>query len=239
VSETAATEPAASDRPGWLNTATFWVFWAVVGGFLRLWFRLRIENRPRLQGAFVLAPNHASFLDPLLVGGALRRRVVFMMTEVIWRSPRLHWFYRWSHAIPVAERSSNREALRAAREVLRQGRVIGIFPEGGLSRDGGLLLGNPGAVSLVLNAAVPIVPVGVIGADRALAPGKWFPRPRRIVIRFGDPILPAELVALAPEDRKARLVAATRLIMERIAALTGTESREAELGRLRRGAPAG
>jgi 1-acyl-sn-glycerol-3-phosphate acyltransferase len=239
VSEPAAAELPAASPPGWLNTAVFWVFWATVGLFVRLWFRLRVENRPRLPGAFVLAPNHASFLDPLLVGASLRRRIVFMMTEVIWRSPRLGWFYRWNRAIPVAVRSSNREALRAAREVLRQGRLIGIFPEGGLSRDGGLLLGNPGAVSLVLNEDVPIVPVGIVGADRALPPGAWLPRPRRVVVRFGDAILPAELHAIAPDDRKARLVAATRLIMERIAALTGTESREAELERLRRQAVRG
>ena len=62
---------------------------------------------------------------------------------------------------------------------------------------------------------------------------------RRVVIRFGEPILPADLQALAPDDRKARLAAATRLIMTRIAALTGAESREAELERLRRQAVPG
>ncbi|MEO6598099.1 MAG: lysophospholipid acyltransferase family protein [Planctomycetota bacterium] len=197
--------------------------------WVRLWFRLRVEGAAPANGAYVLAVNHASFLDPLLVGTSVRRRVVYMMTEVVWRSPWLGWFYRWNRTIPLAVRGGNREAMRAARSVLQQGRVIGIFPEGGLSRDGQPLLGNPGAVSLVLNEGVPIVPVGIVGASAAMPLGAWWPRPRRITIRLGDPITPQELDAIGGGDRRGRLQAATRLIMRRIASLTGHESREAVL----------
>jgi 1-acyl-sn-glycerol-3-phosphate acyltransferase len=113
--------------------------------------------------------------------------------------------------------------------VLQQGRVIGVFPEGGLSRDGQPMLGNPGAVSLVLTEGVPIVPVAISGASRAFPPSVKWPRPRRIEVRFGQPILPAELDTLAAGDRRGRLQAATRLIMDRIAALGGQQSREAQL----------
>ena len=227
----AAERPPAPDLaapPGRLNNLLFWLFWATFGIAARLWFRVRVEGRPPLQGALVLAPNHTSYLDPILLGAVLRRRVTFLMTEVIWRSPLMGWFYRWNKAIPVSVRNGNREALRAARSVLEQGRVLGIFPEGGISRDGGLLLGNPGAVSLVLAAGAPILPVGIEGAHAAFPVGAWFPRPRRITIRFGAPILPAELEAAAP-DRKTRLQAATTLIMQRIARLNGTSAREDEL----------
>ena len=149
-----------------------------------------------------------------------------MMTAVHYRSPLLGWFYRFNHTISVEQRRGNRHALRAARDVLRRGAVLGIFPEGGISRDGDLLLGNPGAVSLVLSEKVPIVPVGVIGADRALGFGAWFPRPKRITVRFGDPIHFEELEKILPGSRKERLEAATRLLMERIAELTGKTSRE-------------
>lgn len=231
--ESGGAVPAIAAPPWWGNRCAFALVWVFVWLLTRLLFRVRVENPPRLRGGYVLAPNHGSFLDPLVLGTALRRRVVFLMTEVIWRAPAMHWFYRLSRSIPVAVRGGNREALRAARAVLQQGRIIGIFPEGGISRDGGLLLGNPGAVSMVLAADVPIVPVAILGSFAAMPPGRWLPRPVRITVRFGAPILPQELAAGAPEGRKARLQFATRLIMERIAALAGATTREAELERAR------
>lgn len=218
-----------SAPPGWLSNALFWPFWLACRLWLLLWFRLRIVGTPPAGGAYVLAANHTSFIDPIVLGASVRRRVVFLMTEVVWRSRAMGWFFRWNRTIPLSTRSGNRDALRTARSVLQQGRVIGIFPEGGLSRDGLPLLGSPGAVSLVLNENLPIVPVGIRGAGEAFPPGARWPRPRRITVSFGEPILPAHLDALGAGDRRARLQAATRLIMDRIAALNGQRSREAEL----------
>lgn len=220
--------PPLAAPPGVLSNALFWLFWAVFGLPLRLWFRLRIVGSPPMRGAYVLAANHTSFLDPLLIGACLRRRIVFLMTAVVWRSAAFGWFYRWNKAIPLQATGGNRDALRAARLVLQQGRVVGIFPEGGLSRDGLPMLGNPGAVSLVLNEGVPIVPVGIVGAHEAMPPGRLLPRPRQITVRFGAPITAAELDA-GGSDRRGRLQAATSLIMGRIAELTGQVPREAEL----------
>lgn len=216
--------------PGWLSNALYWPFWVCCRLFLHTWFRVRIVGAPPDHGAYVLAANHTSFVDPIVLGAAVRRRVIFLMTEVVWRSRTMGWFYRWTRTIPLTVRSGNREALRAARAVLQQGRVVGIFPEGGISRDGLPLLGSPGAVSLVLNENVPIVPVGITGAAAALPPGAIWPRPRRITLTFGEPILPAHLDAIGGGERRARLQAATRLMMDRIAALNGHRSREAELG---------
>lgn len=199
---------------------------------MRVWFRLRAENRPDLRGPCVLAANHASYLDPLLIGAVVPRRIVYLMTETVWRSRAMGWFYRWNRAIPLAVRTANRDAMRAARSVLQQGRVLGIFPEGGLSRDGGLLLGNAGAVALVLQEGVPIVPVGIVGADRALPLGARFPRPRRVTVRFGQPITADELAGLS-RDRRVRLQLATDRIMTAIAQLVGRDTREQELAHAR------
>lgn len=221
-------------RPSRADDALFQAFRWSFGSCLRVWFRLRVEGAPPARGPFVLAANHTSFVDPLVLGAVTRSRVVYMMTEVVWRSRALGWFYRWNRAIPIRARGGNRDAMRAARSVLQQGRVLGIFPEGGLSRDGLPMLGNPGAVSLVLQENVPIVPVGIVGAHDAFAPGARWPQPRRITIRFGAPIAPAELDALGGGDRRQRLREATTTIMRRIAALTGHEAREDVLARAAR-----
>ena len=210
--------------PGTLDNLAFWMFHSLVRASMRIFFRCRIEGAPPATGGYVLAANHSSYLDPLILGSSLRRRVIYLMTETVWRSASAGWFYRWTRSIPLSARGGNREALRAARDVLKQNRVIGIFPEGGISRDGKLMLGSPGAVSLVLNEGLPIVPVGIIGANEALPVG-GSPRFRRITIRYGQPITPAECEALGG-DRKARLRFATRLIMQRIAELTEQEARE-------------
>jgi 1-acyl-sn-glycerol-3-phosphate acyltransferase len=209
---------------GALDNAVFYPFHMLVRMLLGLIFRLRVEGAPPASGGYVLAANHTSFLDPVILGSSVRRRISFLMTETVWRSASSGWFYRWNRSIPLSARGGNREGLRAAREVLKQQRVVGIFPEGGISRDGKLMLGSPGAVALVLNEGMPIVPVGIIGADEVMPVSGGF-RFRRITVRYGKPILPEEIAALG-SDRKTRLREATRLIMQRIADLVGQDARE-------------
>ena len=199
------------------------------GLFVRAYFRMRIENPPALAGPYVLVGNHASLLDPLLVGIANKRRIVFLMTSVIYRSPRLGWFYRLVRCIPLAPTGGNRDALRRAAEALTVGHALCVFPEGGLSRDGSLMLGSPGAVALVLSENVPVVPFGIVGAHRALPPHRSWPRPRPITVRFGAPIDPEELRALGAGDRRTRLHEATCRVMREIAVLVGQTAREDEL----------
>lgn len=217
-------ERLSTPPPRWDN-CLFWPFRALLQLLLKLYFRWEVQGSPPASGGYVLAANHASLLDPLLLGCSVRRRVIYLMTETVWRSASAGWFYRWNRTIPLSARGGNRDALRAAREVLKQERVVGIFPEGGLSRDGQLMLGSPGAVSLVLSGGLPIVPVGIVGAADALPAGAGLPRPVKVVVRFGEPITPEELDALGG-DRRARLQNATRLIMQRIAALTDQRARE-------------
>jgi len=192
----------------------------------RPYLRLTVEGQPRLEGPFVVVANHASYLDPVLLGAALRRRCVFMMTDLFYRDPRLQWLYRWFRAIPVAMRGGNREAMRAARAVLERGEVLAMFPEGGISRDGELYLGNPGAVALTLAASVPVVPAAIVGAHEVLGVQHSLPRPRRVIVRFGAPIAASDLAAVAGEGRKVRLARSTERIMTAIADLGGQTTRE-------------
>jgi 1-acyl-sn-glycerol-3-phosphate acyltransferase len=209
------------------------VLYVTCNALFRVYFRYRAYDSPRLQGPFVLVANHTSQLDPLLLGAGLRRRLCYMMTEVFYRSPRAHRLFRFFRAIPVALRGGNRDAIRAARAELARGAVVAIFPEGGLSRDGVPLLGNPGAVALVLSEGVPVVPAAIIGAHDAVGPHRAFPRPSRITVRYGRPLQPDELMGEAGASRKARLAAATERLMRAIAELGGQTAREDVLRELR------
>ena len=199
---------------------------------LKVYFRVRAENRPKLDRGFVLVANHASLLDPLILGAVTSgwvgtHRVVFMMHSAMARSRLLGWFYRWNRIIPVSPQGRNKTALRAAREVLAGGEVLGVFPEGGLTRDGQLLLGSPGAVSLGLAKNAPVLPVGIVGASRSLPYTGGFPWPSKIIVRYGEPIPVAEL--MGDGDRKQRLTRATTRIMQEIAELIGQTAREDQL----------
>lgn len=212
--------------------AAYLALWCFFSIAFKVWFRLRVTNRPRLEGPYVLVANHTSFLDPFLVGAALHRRCVFMMTEVFYRDPRSRWFYRLARAIPVAIRGGNRDAMRAARASLGRGEIITVFPEGGISRDGLLFLGNPGAVALVLSERVPIVPAAIVGAHEAAPIHRSIPRPGRIEVRFGEPIAPEQL-DFEGVARKRRLALATEAIMTAIAELGGQQAREPVVRALR------
>jgi 1-acyl-sn-glycerol-3-phosphate acyltransferase len=147
------------------------------------------------------------------------------MTSFVWRSRSLNWFYRWMRAIPLSPRGSNRDALRAAKQTLGRGEVLGVFPEGGISRDGLLMLGSPGAVSLVLGEEVPVVPCGIVGAHATLPFAGRRIRRHGVVVRFGSPLQPGDLV-LPELPRKQRLAFATRRIMQEIARLSEQVARE-------------
>lgn len=196
---------------------------------MRLYFRWRLVNVPKMTDGFVVVANHGSFLDPMVVGAACPRNVSFLINAVTYRSPLMGWFYRLFEAIPVDLGGRNRASLRTAREQLAGGAVVGVFPEGGITRDGGMLLGNPGAVALVLANAVHVVPVGLRGVAEAFPYGASFPRPKRIEVHFGEPIPAAEL--MVGDDRKQRLTQATERLMREIGQLCGQESREDELRR--------
>ena len=222
----AAIERAARPFPLWKRAVHVCVR-SAVRAFCRVYFRWRIEGGEDLPESCVLVANHSSFLDPVVLGAASSRVVTFLMTSTTFREPALRWFYELYEAIPLDPRGGNRDALRRARAALEAGKVVGVFPEGGISRDGLPILGNPGAVSLVLAKGVSVVPVGLVGVSDALPYEAGFPRPRKIRVRFGRPIPAEEL--MVGGDRKERLNQATTRIMREIAALCGRVAREDEL----------
>lgn len=218
--------------PGWVDTLGRALLKNTIRVFLRVYFRWRVLNRPTLKGGYVVVANHSSFLDPIILGVANRQNVAFLINSASNRSRLMGWFYRLYRSIPVDLRGGNRDALRQCHAALDAGEVVGVFPEGGITRDGGLILGNPGAVALVLRKNVAVVPVGLVGVHDAMPYGRFLPRPTRIEVRYGDPIPASEFDVGG--SRKERLAIATARIMREIAQLCDQTSREDELAALRK-----
>jgi 1-acyl-sn-glycerol-3-phosphate acyltransferase len=153
---------------------------------------LRRKNAGR-TGVFLLAANHISHFDPLIISSAIRRKIDWMTMAEIFRSPVLGFLLRAVDAFPVDRDRADRKTIRTAIERLKEGHIVGLFPEGGI-RDGArsLLEGaplRPGASTLAHIAGVPILPCVILGSDRLYSTKRWLPLRRTPVwIAFGDPI---------------------------------------------------
>jgi 1-acyl-sn-glycerol-3-phosphate acyltransferase len=172
-----------------------------------IWFRLRahgIENLP--PGGALLLINHQSFLDPLMVGLPLRRPVSYLARENLFRVPVLGWLLTRTYVMPISRESAGTESLRESLRRMEHGFLVGIFPEGTRSLDGGLRELKPGFVALIRRVQVPVIPVAVAGAYEAFPRGAWFPRPSKIRVVYGSPLDPARLAELSQKGREAELV---------------------------------
>jgi 1-acyl-sn-glycerol-3-phosphate acyltransferase len=185
----------------------------------RWYFRFRVSGARQVPaaGPCLLVENHASYLDPIVLAMACPRPVRFIVDRAQYERLAVHWIAARTGAIPVENNPKDVGSLRRALEALRQGSVLGIFPEGGRSDDGALKPFKPGAALLALRADVPLVPVGIVGAYRAYPRQRRLPRPSPISVRFGAPILfPAEWRTRAARER---LDEATALVEAAIRAL--------------------
>ena len=164
----------------------------------RLYFRMRVqglEHVPR-EGAAILTPNHKSFWDSFFLGVCTRRHLRFMAkTELI--QGRYGPLLVRLGAFPVKRGEADADALETAREVLRQGGLLALFPEGTRVREPDEL-GDPkrGAGRLALESGAPLVPAAISGTDSLFAGG--LPKPKRVEVAFAEPIPVAEMVS-SPE----------------------------------------
>ncbi len=175
---------------------------------LRLLFRLfyrwqfvGVENVPA-KGGLLVVPNHASFLDPLLVGSAITcRKTRFMAKRELFKIRPFAWFIGSLGAFPVSRGAADRLALRTIFELLAQGQSVLLFPEGTRTLDGRLGEVNRGSGFIALGGKAPILPIFIKGSYQLWPKGKLLPCLfGRITISFGTPI---ELRATdAPDGEK-------------------------------------
>ncbi len=190
-----------------------------VSALLRLWFGVRVDGLEHVPatGGMVLAANHSTYADPVLLAAfSPRRPVRFMMLRSYWDLRVVGFLTSLFGAFPVNDRGITPETVRRCREVLDAGDVLGIFPEGGRSQDGRLRKPRPGAVVMAMAAGVPIVPVTIRGIFEAWPASRRLPRPGRVTIVFGEPFTD-HLACDCPDD-KERLAELSAALMARIGA---------------------
>ena len=191
--------------------------WALVHVFYRARSRGVVENVPR-KGACVVVCNHVSFVDALVVGAAVKRPVRFVMDHSIFRLPVLGFVFRTAKAIPIAPAREDAALMeRAFEEVhraLADGDVVGIFPEGKITKTGEINEFRPGIERIVRDTAVPVVPLalrGLWGSFFSRVEGSAMKRPfrrgvlSRIEVVAGVPVEAAGVTAKGLEDRVREL----------------------------------
>jgi 1-acyl-sn-glycerol-3-phosphate acyltransferase len=201
----------------------------VMGPVARLIYRPVIEgtdNIPR-NGPLLLASNHLSFVDSIVIPLVTPRRVVFLAKSEYFtghgiRGRLKRAMFTAVGAVPIQRGTAGaaQEALDSALEILNQGLAFGIYPEGTRSRDGRLYRGRTGVAWLALTAGCPVVPVGISGTQDIQPVGARVPRIRKITIRFGRPLDFSHLQAAKPGPARRE---ATDAVMAAIHQLSGQE----------------
>ena len=184
------------------------------------WEVVGLENVPP-DGPFISVSNHTHSLDPLLIMGSLPRRLCPLVADKWRRRPVIGQFVASVGAIFIRRGEVDRRALRQAMEALEQGKVLGIAPEGTRSKTGVMQEGRAGAAYIACLTGVPLLPVGVIGVEKALGKLRRLRRPQVKVV-IGRPFTLPPLPSKAG-GRGKRLREHTTEIMYRIAELLPEE----------------
>jgi 1-acyl-sn-glycerol-3-phosphate acyltransferase len=175
-----------------------------------------VEHLPP-TGAFVLAANHVSALDSVILDALLPRYPYFMAKSELFRHPLAAWFLRHAGAFPVERKGGDEWAIHHALHVLENGQVLGIYPEGTRSRDQGSLgKAKTGAVRIALQKNVPIVPVAISGTDTLLKQYRNPLNPPPVSVRIGEPFDIVSRVAQRPPSHET-IRELTKELMLRIA----------------------
>jgi 1-acyl-sn-glycerol-3-phosphate acyltransferase len=195
--------------PGFFGELRYWLYyvsWVVARSVFYVLFGLRLEGKKHVpkSGGFIVASNHQSLLDPIIVGIAVgpRRQLHYMARKTLFFPP-LSWLIRLYNAFPIERGGADFEALEAAEARVRAGLPVLVFPEGTRTCDGRLQRVRSGAARLALATGAPVVPCYIHGSFRAWPRGKKFLRPvRGMRVTLGEPIMP-EGKADSKRDRDA------------------------------------
>lgn len=209
----------------------YWVLKTIVlGPILKLLFRPWVEGEENIpeEGGAIFASNHLSFSDSVFLPLVVSRRVTFLAKSDYFTGRGVKGrltaaFFRGIGQLPV-DRSGGKAsnaALNSGLRVLGRGELLGIYPEGTRSPDGRLYRGRTGLARMALEAGVPVIPVAMIGTDKAQPTGKLIPRIMRIGVRVGKPLDFSRYEGM--EDDRFVLRSITDEVMYELMLLSGQE----------------
>ena len=208
-----------------LFEAVRWTFRGLVAGSCRPTV-VGLENVPK-EGPFIVAPNHLSFFDSVIVQALMPRPVAFFAKAEYFttggvKGKVMKSFFESVGSIPVerGEQAASVQALKTLLDILESGRGIGIYPEGTRSRDGILYRGRTGVGWLALATGAPVVPVGLIGTENLQPAGEKGFKPHHFTMKVGEPLY---FDKTGPDHSLPARREVTDRIMDAIAELSGQE----------------
>lgn len=211
---------------------SYFAAWILFRVLFSTCFRWRVFNPERVprEGPVILASNHASFLDPPLIGASLPRPINYLARDTLFRFPLVGAVLRSWNSVPVDREGGGAAGLRQILDRLLAGGGIILFPEGTRTRDGHLQAARSGVGLVVIKSSAPVVPVRMFGTFEAFGRHLRFPRPRRVAVKYGRPVQFADARREARNCSKVRLKEIYREIandlMREIATLAPHEDKE-------------
>ena len=168
---------------------------AILFVLLKLFFGIKIEGAENipLEGAFILASNHSSYLDPpILAAGCFDynrgRRLNFLAKDELFHGKLFGWYISKLGAFPIKRTFGDIGAIRESIRRIREGKPLVVFPEGERSPDGSLQEAFPGIALLATKTNIPIVPAFIKGAEEVLSVKSKAFKPHKIAVKFGKPL---------------------------------------------------
>jgi len=169
----------------------YYVIRALLWLLLKVFWRMEIigiENLPE-SGGLIIASNHVSYLDPAVLAASLNRKIYFITKKEVFKNGFVSFIFKNLNAISVDRENADILALKKAINILREGKVLGIFPEGSRSSNGELQELKLGAIRIAMKTGVPILPVGIIGTHKIYPRGIKLPIlfKYKIIVKYGAP----------------------------------------------------
>lgn len=164
--------------------------WLACRLYYALWHRWRVLNSERvpLTGPVILAANHGSYLDPPLIGSGMVRPINYLARDTLFRFPVFGSYLRALNVVPVDRDGAGAAGLKGILDRLHAGGAVILFPEGTRTSDGELKSARAGIGLTVIKSDAPVVPVRVFGTFEAWSRHKKLPRPRRVTVKYGEPM---------------------------------------------------
>jgi 1-acyl-sn-glycerol-3-phosphate acyltransferase len=168
----------------------YWFTWVFVKVIRILFFPLQViglENIPK-KGPFILASNHQSYLDPIVIPISTSRRLNFIARDSLFKSRVLSWILRHLDVFPIKRNSSDVKAIRTSLKILKEDKPLLIFPEGTRKGRKQEMEVQPGIGLLAARTGVPVIPVCVCGTEKVLPPGSKKLKRHLVSITYGKPL---------------------------------------------------